>query len=108
MKTMMKATYYDCWDSYEALKNDYPECPPEQHIIYAGYTYEDWSGAALVVFHKEGKLFENNDSHCSCSGLESWKPEETSLGALRMKTGWSGLQEALNVYEKVMSETRIH
>jgi hypothetical protein len=68
---------------------------PEDDIIYAGYTYEDYSGSALVVFKKDGKLYENNDGHCSCYGLEDWRPEETSLDALKMRQGWPGLQEAL-------------
>lgn len=95
----MSARYYDIWTDYESLKGDYPDAPPEESIIYAGYSYEDYSGDALVVFEKDGKLFENNDGHCSCNGLEHWKPEETLIGALRMRTGWPGLQEALDLFE---------
>lgn len=53
-------------------------------VIVASYTYEDYSGSAMVVFRKEGKLYEVHGSHCSCNGLEGqWEPEETSLEALQ-------------------------
>jgi hypothetical protein len=87
--------YYDVWQNYEDAKKDYSQLPPEEDIIYAGYTYEDYNGAALVVFKKDGKIYENNDGHCSCYGLEDWRPEETSIEALRMRKGWPGLHEAL-------------
>ena len=53
-------------------------------ILLASYTYEYYSGSALVVFRKDGELYEVNGSHCSCYGLEGqWEPEETSVEALR-------------------------
>lgn len=52
-------------------------------ILYAYYSYEDYSGDALVIFRKEDKLYEVNGSHCSCHGLEDqWEPEETTAEAL--------------------------
>jgi len=69
-------------------------------VIFAAYTYEDYSGSALVIFQKEDKLYEVNGSHCSCYGLEGqWSPEETSMEALRMRNvasyGFSGELEDL-------------
>ena len=94
------ATYRDEWKTYEDVLGDYGDnLPPEDDIVYAGYTYEDYSGSALIVFRKDGKLFENNDGHCSCHGLEHWAPEETSVEALRMRQGWPGLHEALSAFE---------
>jgi hypothetical protein len=88
--------YYDEWTDYASVVADYGEnTPPEDSIVYAGYTYEDYSGAALIVFVKDGTLYENNDGHCSCYGLESWEPEETSRETLLMRQGWPGLHEAL-------------
>lgn len=56
------------------------------NIVFAAYTYEDYSGSAFVLFMKDGKLYEVNGSHCSCHGLEGqWQPEETFLEALRMR-----------------------
>lgn len=54
--------------------------------MFAAYENESYEGYALVIFSKEGKLYEVNGSHCSCYGLEDqWSPEETSLDALRMR-----------------------
>lgn len=52
-------------------------------VYLAWYGYGDYSGHSLVVFEKDGTLYEVNGSHCSCSGLEEqWDPEETSWEAL--------------------------
>lgn len=57
-------------------------------ILLASYTYQDYSGSAFVLFRKDGKLYEVNGVHCSCWGLEGqWDPEETSIEALRKRTG---------------------
>ncbi len=90
------AIYYDEWQKYSDVVLDYGgSVPPEADIVFAGYTYEDYAGSAIVVFMREGKLFENNDSHCSCFGLEAWEPEETSREALIMREEWPGLHEAI-------------
>lgn len=92
--------YFDGWLSKEGVESDYPQVKDlsEDELIYAGYTYGDYSGDAIVVFKKDGKLFENHDGHCSCYGLENWQPEETSAEAIiaRPETKrWEGLREAL-------------
>lgn len=52
-------------------------------IIFANYSYEDYSGDAHVIFMKNDKIYEVNGSHCSCNGLEDqWIPEQTSVVAL--------------------------
>lgn len=54
------------------------------HILFAYYTYEDYTGEAFVLFAKGGKLYEVNASHCSCMGLEDqWTPEATDIRSLR-------------------------
>ena len=88
--------YYDEWKSRDDVEKEYgKDTPAERSIIYAGYTWDGCSGNALVVFLALGHLFENNDSHCSCNGLETWSPERTTLGALLKRQGWPGLREAL-------------
>lgn len=91
--------YYDLFESRADIlsQSSYgdSEVPAEDEIVYAGYSYEDYSGNALIVYKRDGKWFENNDSHCSCYGLESWNPEETSAEALLMRKGWPGLTEAI-------------
>ena len=96
MAEVVNGKYYDQWSSRDDVVLDYGENTPlEESIVYAGYTYEDYNGDALVVFVKDGKLFENNDGHCSYYGLENWSPEETSREALLMRQGWPGLHEAV-------------
>lgn len=55
-------------------------------VHLAWYGYGSYCGSSLVVFEKDGKLYEVNGSHCSCNGLEGqWEPEETSWDALAMR-----------------------
>jgi hypothetical protein len=96
---MSMAVYFDEWSSRDAVARDYgADTPAEHEIIYAGYTYEDYSGDALVVFARDGKLWENNVGHCSCNGLDEWSPEETTAEALKMRKHWPGLADAVDAY----------
>jgi len=62
--------------------------PTDEQIVYAYYSYEDYHGTALVLFERDGTLYEVNGSHCSCMGLEEqWEPEETSWAALAARVG---------------------
>ena len=63
-------------------------------VLYATYTYEDYSGDAFVLYWKDGQLYEVNGGHCSCYGLEGqWDPEVTTEEALihRIKQGRLGM-----------------
>lgn len=56
------------------------------NILFASYTYENYSGTAFVLFEKGGKLYEVNGGHCSCYGLEGqWEPEETSWESIKIR-----------------------
>lgn len=56
------------------------------NVLLAWYEYESYSGSAMVIFEKDGKLWEVNGGHCSCNGLEGqWEPEETTWEALAMR-----------------------
>lgn len=60
------------------------------NVLFAAYTYGDYSGDAFVLYEKDGKLFEVNGGHCSCYGLEDqWEPEEVPKEALlyRLRKG---------------------
>lgn len=53
------------------------------NILFASYSYANYSGDAWVLFEQNGKLYEVNGSHCSCYGLEGqWNPEEVDLNEL--------------------------
>lgn len=98
--------YFDNWTSREDVVNDFfpyydwadnerekwPEGPPpedfpsDEEILIAWYDTREYSGSSLVVFERDGLLYEVHGSHCSCYGLEGqWKPEETSAQALGMR-----------------------
>jgi hypothetical protein len=66
----------------EQIQNDLLDA----EILLAWYGYGSYCGASLVIYRKDGKLYEVNGGHCSCYGLEGqWKPEETSWDALDMR-----------------------
>lgn len=88
--------YFNKWKSRDDVAADYKEnTPADEEIVYACYEAGGYEGSAIVVYQRDGKLYENNDSHCSCHGLEEWRPEETSVAALLMRKEWPGLREAL-------------
>lgn len=76
-------------------------------IHLAWYGYGDYCGSSLVVFEKDGQLFEVNGSHCSCYGLEDqWSPEETSWAALAMRDisgGCDGSAAAREALQKLVA-----
>lgn len=52
----------------------------DTQILWATYTYENYSGDATVLFKENGKYYEVHGSHCSCYGLEGqWDAEEVNL-----------------------------
>lgn len=84
----MKPKYIGQFDSPESVFKQFEvETPPKgAKILIAAYTYEDYSGAAFVLYKQGGKLFEVNGWHCSCYGLEGqWEPEETTKAALKLR-----------------------
>jgi len=55
-------------------------------ILFAAYTYENYSGDAFVLFAKDGELYEVHSDHCSCYGLEGqWEPKKTMAEAVRLR-----------------------
>ena len=62
-----------------------PKKPKNIKILFAYYTYEDYSGDAFVLFYNKTnkKLYEVHGGHCSCYGLEGqWYEEEINLKEL--------------------------
>lgn len=76
-------------------------------IHLAWYGYGDYSGDSFVLYEKDWKLYEVNGGHCSCSGLEGqWKPEETSIEALRMRKisgDYKGATEAQKILDAFLA-----
>ena len=83
------------WSNKEGVAYDFQINLDTVNILFAAYTYENYSGEAFVLFEQDGKLFEVNGSHCSCYGLEGqWEPEETTIEALtyRLYNGKMGYE----------------
>ncbi|MGM1023504.1 MAG: hypothetical protein ACQEXV_23960 [Bacillota bacterium] len=82
------------WADVEDILDSFRvEASEDIEILFAYYTYADYTGKAFVLFRKDGKLFEINGSHCSCYGLEDqWDPEETNVEVLchRLTVGSMG------------------
>lgn len=88
------------WKNLNDLENDFQiKIPTSEHVLFASYTYENYSGNAFVLLEKDGDLYEVNGSHCSCYGLEDqWEPQITSMVELeyRLTKGTIGSGEYKN------------
>ena len=74
----------EAWNEHKREAKNALALHKEEKILFATYTYENYSGSAWVLFTKGGKLYEVNGGHCSCNGLEGqWEPEEVSLKELK-------------------------
>jgi len=96
---MSTKKYFNEFDSSESVARDFfdqkytseplkvPEdFPTEEQILLAWYGYGSYCGSAMVLFQRDGKLFEVKGGHCSCYGLEGqWKPGEVTWKALAMR-----------------------
>ncbi len=62
----------------EYYDRDKLKLPSNLTLLYADYTYEDYSGDAYVLGYDKQKkqFFEVHGSHCSCYGLEGQWDEE--------------------------------
>jgi hypothetical protein len=81
----------------------------EATVFLAWYGYGCYCGSSLVVYEKDGKLYEVNGNHCSCSGLEDqWQPEETSWDALAERTCGSDCEGGANATEELQKIVKAH
>lgn len=97
-----KKVYFGSWSNHEEMGNSWFErydyeadeykavvpasFPAGEEVLFASYGRQDYTGDALVLYRKGGKLYEAHGSHCSCYGLEDqWAPEETTVEALAMR-----------------------
>ncbi len=91
---MTESIFIENFKSVDDIIREY-EAPADAlegaEVLLAWYGYGSYEGDSLVIFRKEGKLFEVNASHCSCYGLEGrWEPEETTPEALLKRTIYDG------------------
>jgi len=51
----------------------------DEEVLFASYGSEDYSGDAVVLIQRDGKLYTSEGGHCSCHGLEEqWEMIETT------------------------------
>lgn len=87
----MSEIYHGLFSSLEDVLNDWTMTAEQKeelkraNVLFAAYDHEGWEGDAFLLYELNGKLYEVNDSHCSCYGLSDFTPEETSVEALQMR-----------------------
>ncbi len=81
--------YYSSWDNPADILASF-EAPAEAldgaEVLFAAYEGGSYEGDALVIYRKDGKLYEVGGGHCSCYGLEGqWSPDEIVPAQLLMR-----------------------
>lgn len=106
----MESVYLGYFGSKSDIATNFsiPECELDGcEILFAYYYNEDYEGNAIVIYQKDGKLYEVNGGHCSCYGLEEqWSPEETSFEAIA-KRDWVDMSYGESVI-KFLSDNGWH
>src|ERR1700674_1289311 len=106
----MKSTFIQEFKNVDDVVEQYRGTSAEDlngaTVYVAWYGLGDYCGSSIVIYQKDGKLYEVNGSHCSCNGLEEcWSPEETSWEALSMRKFYEdyceGGVKATEVIEKL-------
>jgi hypothetical protein len=60
-------------DNYNQFRNMYsgdPNLPSDDQVVFALYETPPYEGYWYVLFLKDGKLWCDAGSHCSCNGVE--------------------------------------
>lgn len=72
-------------------------------IIFAIYDQDEngYDGNCLILFIKDGKLYEVNEYHCSCHGFESWIPDETTKEAMLKRHQVNNNQELIRLINSI-------
>lgn len=79
--------YFGEWTSYKDFTEGWngAESVKEDEVVFAGYFAESYEGSATCYYVRDGKLYGVYESHCSCNGLDTFKPELTSPEAVLME-----------------------
>ena len=90
---MRNPRYFGIFSNYQEMMDEWENANvKEEEVVFASYDISMYEGEAICVFVRDGKIYEANDYHCSCGGLENWEEEETSIGALLLRPMWNSLQ----------------
>lgn len=96
-------------DMYDNFKDERVWADLNGSMLHAAwYGYGDSSGESFVLYEKDGVLYENNASHCSCFGLEGqWAPERTSwpvLAGRDLRSSSDGAYEAHRRLQEIVQQ----
>lgn len=81
--------FFEDFESIEQMAKEFEDPSvltdlKDADILVAWYECGGYEGSSLVVYVKDGKLYSNEASHCSCYDLEGqWAPTETTIEALK-------------------------
>lgn len=101
--------YEDRFCDWEDIQHEFRmDEPKPDEVIYASYTYENYSGSAIVIYRRGEKFYVNQGGHCSCNGLEGqWDPTEyESLELFRacvVKGYWYNKEEILATIPDILA-----
>lgn len=80
----------------------FPEAITSDELVFARIDEGGYEGSAFVLYRRNGKLWEVNDSHCSCNGWENWSPEETTLEAIKMRPSYPLSENDVKIIEELL------
>ena len=98
--------YFDIFKNIEDVHEQWigSQDVKDEEVLFAVYSYEDYSGSAFLIYKRDNVLFEVHDAHCSCFGLENWVPEETSWAALAMRSYEEYGKEANDYFQALVKK----
>lgn len=83
-------TYFGNWKTFSEMRESFADygpstpVPADIDVLFASYDGGGYDGDAVVIFRKDGLLYEVHGGHCSCYGLEGqWAPEEATVESLK-------------------------
>lgn len=80
------ARYHGDWTKFDDILKEYPLCGlRDEEVLFACYDGGGYDGYARILFQRNGTLYEQVESHCSCNGLENWEPEPVTWEQLAMR-----------------------
>lgn len=84
------------WGSSSEQEATLTAIPEPEEVLFADYTYEDYTGDSTVIYRNGDRYFMVSGSHCSCYGLEGqWEPEEYTKEEL-VELSWRQYEGGLN------------
>lgn len=104
------SAFFGDWSCVEDIERSFeaPGCLAGCEVLFATYDYENYSGAARVIYlDPDGDMYEAEASHCSCYGLEGqWSPGPVTQEALAMRPDPTKPTKYGSFYDDMSTEAR--